>query len=370
MNGSRTIRHDDSEKVTPQDREAVATAIRAYLAHRALPCSYLSRDVGVSASTISQFLKGTYKGDWQRLAIDLDLWLEVQMNRDAAPRVAEFVQTGVAREIALVASIAADLGGIGMAFGDSGIGKTLALRAIEAERPGSIYVSIEQVGTTAQAVIEAIGRAMKVNPGARYVSSRHWAEAIKARLRGTGRLLIVDQIHKLCGVDPQDRALFALCDLHDLTGAPQLWVGTTDLVGYLERGEGRGKQSLAQIRSRIVVCRDLHERSSDGGQGEPLFTIDDVRKVFARNKIRLAGDAARYLMKLANLPGSGGLRACINIVRMATKVFESRADGKAVSLSADALHAVMPMLATKRVMSRTQAQLRDEDRQGVMAMAG
>jgi len=214
-------------------------------------------------------------------------------------------------------------------------------------------VSVEQVGTSPQAVIKAIGRTMRVSPGVRSqgISSRMWFDAIKQTLKGTSRLLIIDQIHKLTNVDAKDRALYALCDLHDATGAPQLWVGTTDLVEYLERNEGRGKEPLAQIRSRIAICRDLQEKANDPNRGEPLFTIDDIRKVYGKNKLKLTRDGERYLMKLANLRGSGGLLTCTNIVRVATKV-----NGEwGGSLSGDMLHAMRGLLANQRVMQRTEA---------------
>jgi DNA helicase TIP49 (TBP-interacting protein) len=70
--------------------------------------------------------------------------------------------------------------------------------------------------------------------------------------------------------------------------------------------------------------RDLTERTrtGDGGQGEPLFTVDEIRRVFAKNKIKLANDACDYLCRLANLPEAGGLGTCVDLVALSTKVHQ------------------------------------------------
>jgi|GEM_PF-1695845 len=368
MSESRLIRHDDRSKITREDALAVSEQVRRYMSENALANNYLARAIGVSPSTISQLLNHRYMGDWQTLTIDLDRWLDEEIKRASCPRPSDFVWTSVAREIQAIADVSVQMKGIGLVFGQAGFGKTLALQAIAADKAGAIYVSLETIGSNAQAVIETIARAMRVSPGARYASSRHWFEAIKGALRGTSRLLVIDQVHKLCGNDPKDRALYTLCDLYDATGSPQLWCGTEDVIAHLERGEGKGRESLAQIRSRIIISRDLHEKTmgGDGGQGEMLFTIEDIRKVFAGNKLKLTRDAQRYLTELANLPGSGGLRACSRAVLMATLAN----GGKLDALTEKEITATKQLLAGRRAMQRTMDRMDADRRMMPAAKAG
>ena len=95
---------------------------------------------------------------------------------------------------------------------------------------------------------------------------------------------------------------------------------------------------------------------------------EEVRRVFARSKMRLAPDAARHLTTLANLPDSGGLGTCHNLVVMATKVHER--SGAAV-LTADMLRSVHRLLVNRRTFHALEGQMREHtSRAAAAAKAG
>jgi len=129
----------------------------------------------------------------------------------------------------------------------------------------------EKMISTAEELLRAIARQMRITEGSR----RLLYYRIKEALSGTPRLLIVDQIHNLCGAC-DDRALYVLADLHDATHAPQLWCGTTDVVAYLDRGQAKGREPLSQIRRRIGICRDLGNLQ---GQANALLDLGATRIV-------------------------------------------------------------------------------------------
>jgi hypothetical protein len=52
--------------------------------------------------------------------------------------------------------------------------------------------------------------------------------------------------------------------------------------------------------------------------GEPLVSIDQIREMFAKNKLKLTAAAARFLCELANQPDSGSVGLCVQIVEYAT----------------------------------------------------
>jgi hypothetical protein len=216
---------------------------------------------------------------------------------------------------------------IGLVYGPetSGLGKSTALQAIAAERAGCILITIDKVDASISGLVAQLSRRLRIGCGFRNSDTFH---KIAERLAGTSRLLIVDQIHNLCGVKG-DKPFYMLADLHERTKAPQLWAGTTNIVSYLRDGQRQGREPLSQIRSRIgISCELTHGSSSGGGDdsGPPLFSVDEVRAIFAQNKMRLAPDAARYLARLANLCDSGALRTCKNLVVMATTLYQSRGD--------------------------------------------
>ena len=350
---TRVIRDPDPAKVTADQADRVRAAVRAFRHRTNASNNFVARAIGVAASTLSDVMNDKYPGNWQQIIIDLDRWLEEEHNREAAPKPAAYVSTRVAEEIFTVAEVAASLKTIGVVHGPPGIGKTMALRAVVADKPGSVYLSIETASATPGGVADALAKALRANTQARYQSTRYVLERVKEVLAGSPRLLVIDELHKLLAgtATSDDKVLTILRDLHDATGAPQLWCSTTDVVAYLERRQARGREPLAQIRRRIGICRDLVERTQGGGGrdggGEPLFTVEEIRRVFAQSKMRLAPDAASYLMRLANLPDSGALGAAVQLVTMASKVH----GGKAEQLTADMLRSVHRLLVNRRAFA-------------------
>lgn len=319
----------DATAVTEEKARQVLHDVECYLAAAKLSRKDLARETGYSPSVISETLAGKYAGDSRSVILDLDRWLEQRYKSDVAPRGGTtFTWTAVAEEIRTVASLVTQTKKIGLVYGPdtSGIGKTMALQAIHQETPGSLMITVEKVEANPTGLLRAIARALRVNDGQ---ANRALYARIKEKLAGTSRLLIVDQIHNLRSgrrTGETDKPFYILTDLWDVTGAPQLWCGTADLAAYFRRGRGRD-ESLAQIGRRLAYVRDLMQRTRDardGGRGEPLYTIDDVRKAFARNKIRLAPDAERFLWRLACIPDSGSLGLCANLVLIATIVAEQR----------------------------------------------
>lgn len=331
----------DPAAIQKEQAQAVIQAVLDYIdANRGkITRSGIARNIGCVPSVLGQVLNWKYGGNWQGIVLELDRWLEGQVKRDAAPRTNDFVWTTVAQEIKTVADMAVTISTIGLVYGPttSGLGKTLALRAVRDEKPGAIMITIAKAAPTPAGILRAIAQELRIGDqgGQAQLFNR-----IVQKLAGTSRLLIVDQVHSLCGAK-DDKPLYILCDLFDATGAPQLWCGTDDLVAYLDRGQARGKESLAQIRRRIGISRDLMERTrsgGDGGRGEPLFTVDEIRAIFKRNKIRLAPDATQYLCTLANMEDSGHLGACTNLVRLATTAAEVRGETVLTAASLRAYH--------------------------------
>jgi hypothetical protein len=309
----------DVEAVTDDKARVVIAQVEAFCAEHKVSRKDLGRAIGFSASVMSEVLARKYKGDWRPIVIQLDAWLEAEIKRRSAPATTRFVWTSVAREIQTVASLVSSLKTIGLVYGPdtSGIGKTMALQAVHAETPGSILVTVEKVEANTTGLLTAICRALRISDGH---NNALLYDRIKKTLAGTPRLLIIDQIHNL-RFAKGDKPLYVLADLHDATRAPQLWCGTSDMVSYLQRGQAKGDEPLAQIRRRITYVRDLMQRTygkDRGGRDEPLYTIEEIRQVFASNKLKLTTDAVRFLWSLACLPDNGALGTCKNLVLIAT----------------------------------------------------
>ena len=306
-------------QVSDEQERQLAHNVNAYAKAAGLSRVQVGKAIGYTGGVISEFINGKYRGDVKQVAIDLDAWLEAEYRRQETPETVRFVWTAVAREMKMLASYAQQMRKIVLAYGPetSGIGKTWALQALRDVLPGSILVTVDKVHANQSGLLKAISRAMHLNDG-RANSALY--DRIVTELSGTPRLMMIDQIHNLRG-SKGDRPLFTLTDLWDRTGAPQLWAGTSDMVEYLNRGVRKGEETLAQIRSRIGLQWDLMERTrnaDEGGRGEPLVTLDEIRRAFGSNKIRLATGAERFLLALACLPDGGAMRTCEQVVTFAT----------------------------------------------------
>jgi len=277
-----------------------------------------ARSMGIASATLSAVLSGTYAADPEPHVRAIDKWLEIQLAREKAPKPAGFARIGVTEQIFGVYKWVTKTNSIGLIHGPNGCGKTMTLHAIRAETPGAIYVSLESAGRTPRAVLEGIMRAVRA--GVPRINASQLFHSLTALLKDTNRLIIIDEIHKLAG-RMNDDALHTLRDLHDSTGCPMLWAGNGKIASYLREGHSDGYDPLDQIFGRISWWLDLTEKAQGGGQdGRRLYTVEEIRRVFAASKIRLTPDAERYLAVLANDPALGCLRQAKWLVGMAEVV--------------------------------------------------
>ncbi|QOV90913.1 AAA family ATPase [Humisphaera borealis] len=315
----------EAASVTPEQISQVAQDVELFVRAHKIDRKAVAKALGYSPGVISEFLKGGYAGNKGLVAIQLEQWLVEEEERRSRPTTTQFVWTNVAMEIKAAANYCLDYRKIGLVFGPdtAGLGKTTALRAIHQElgpRRSSL-VTIDKVDANPTGLLKKISVGMHIEDRG---SNRARFERIVEKLNGRSHLLLVDQVHNLREAKG-DKPLYILADLYDATQTAQLWSGTADLVTYLDRQRSKAAdESLAQIRSRIMPCIDLMAgvRHGGGDNGEPLVTIEQVVEMFAKNKLRLVPTTARFLCKLANLPDSGGIRLCVQIVEYATMMGE------------------------------------------------
>jgi hypothetical protein len=223
---------------------------------------------------------------------------------------------GIAKRIYGAALWAIEVNGFAIVHGPAGVGKTITALAIRAEKPGSIYISIKTAGQSKLAVLESIAQAMRL-PNIK-MTSRQIFQQIEGALKDTGRLLLIDECHKLVG-RTHDDAMHCLRDLHDSAGVPMVWLGVSSLAAYIQQGQAQNYEPLDQIHSRVGMWVNLTEaaQQTDGGGG--LYTIEDIQKIITAGQIRITPDGVRYLQGLANTFGAGALRTVAKLLQLAVK---------------------------------------------------
>jgi DNA transposition AAA+ family ATPase len=376
---SRTVRMDaKSEDLSEAECREIVERVKAYAKEKGLSQSQLARKLFLSASVVSQVFKGDYPGDTQAVALAMARWYDRQQQADAQPKVVTFVTTGVFKRIRLavqqtiaMADDADTDSRIGLVWGDPGSGKSLALRAI-AEAEDGIYVEATHHSASPVGILEKIARAMRVSGAgnARYAS--HLYDALVNKLRGSGKLIVVDEIHALLETR-EDKVFHTLRRLSDETGVPQVWCATCDLMAELGKRSLK-RQPLAQISSRIAVKMHVTQpiaagRGGDGGEGKRLYTVEEILKIYGQGTMRLTEDGGRFLARICTNPHLGLLRACTAIVRHATTINRLRHK----ELTATMLWEACQVLYTEAEQDNVWGLVREEmpqRRSGPMSAAG
>lgn len=287
----------------------VIEAVKAFREQTGMSQRELARNAGLPNTDIANFMQGVFAGDWRTTAWSLDSYLE----QFSTGRVSSFVETRVSKEVCSAVNIAMESKSIGLIRGDTGMGKTTALRVKANETPWSVFVSVTTTNTKAKSLLGDISQQLR-SYGVRCTTSEayRWVED---NLRGRS-ILIIDEIHKLCHC-PNDESFFILLDLYKNTGVPQLWSGTTDLIRYFNKRIGQGREPLAQIRRMIMPAVNLN--ALPGVEGK-AFNGQEIQKMLSAGPRKLDTPALQYMVTLANLAQEGALGLVKSLYQMGCRI--------------------------------------------------
>jgi hypothetical protein len=196
---------------------------------------------------------------------------------------------------------------IALGYGPAGSGKTIGAQALNAEDPLSIYVRIEQRSGTDAGIANLIIDAMGIRGAKR---GRGAVRMVIEKLKDTGRLLIVDEAHRI-----RFSGLEFIRDLADVCGIPVLLLATEEVYARLtETRQRRGSMFYDQFSRRVCHVADLVKGlDGKGGIKRPVFSIAEIRAMFRGDQLKVTGDAYEYLQDIACTIGLGmlGLAATI-----------------------------------------------------------
>lgn len=321
-----------------QRKQAMAN-FDAYCKRHGITYADVARQVDKPrATTIRDLVKGTYRENADAHVRTLNNWIEQHARQRAVRIEGEFVHTKTARDILTVARLVRENQTMGLVFGPTGIGKTRCAQALHETFVGSVLITVIWGMHHPKGLTAGIARELGVRhaSGMQSKEREHLTqlERVIDRLQRSNRLLIVDEGHKL-----RDAALELLREIHDATGCPILLLATKDLHDRIQRSADPDR---GQVYSRFDIVRPLTEGHDvhAGGANRPLFSIEDIKRLYHQTPIRLSPDAGRYLQDVANQLGFGSLRRCrillVNAARRARKR-QGKATEETVTVTADDL---------------------------------
>ncbi len=213
--------------------------LKQMMEERGLSLTAVSRALGFSIATLSQWQSGNYPGNVTKINNSVKSFLKRQKERSKTiKKNIEFVKTTVSGKVFEVARVCHLDGEIGVCYGDAGLGKTVAIKEYVNQNPDVILIEAD-LGYTAKMVFVELHK--RVGMDGRGLIHDLFEDVI-SRLRDSGRLIIIDEAEHL-----PYRALELLRRVYDKAGVGILLVGMPRLIANL-----RGKKGeYAQLYSRV-----------------------------------------------------------------------------------------------------------------------
>lgn len=220
--------------------------LKQYIEQTGISQSKIAPLVGVSTATISQYLKGEYKGDV--VAVDKKVAEMLDRQAEKAKDVkSDFVETATAKNIFEVCGMAHSMADINLVIGEAGLGKTVTLKQYAKQVENVILIEVTPTFSPKVLLVELCNR-LGIVPS----RSNHDNEvSIIEKLKGSDRLLIVDEAELLAY-----KSLEIIRRIHDMAKIGVVLAGMPRLRANLRGKKGEYKQ----LYSRIGFVGDLSDR--------------------------------------------------------------------------------------------------------------
>ena len=207
------------------------------------------------------------------------------------------METGISRQVTNAIRYSHLQGKISVVYGDAGIGKTVAFRNYLAKNTLAIGVTISPTYASITGVNELIADQLGVRER---VARKQTAEIIN-KLRGSGRVLVIDEAQHLTV-----RALNHLRCISDESGVGICMIGNDEVYTKMK---GSGRADFAQLFSRIGMRKQVLVAN---------ITKEDVQAVFGGYVKEESAMDILYRICRTNY----GLRGAVNVFINTAAVFE------------------------------------------------
>jgi hypothetical protein len=271
--------------------------LRAVLESGSKTQKQVAQAIDYSPSALSTWLRGEYPGDGAELAERVERYLE-RMAVVAEVRRPSWTQTSIAEGVMRAARYADTRAAIALVVGSPGQGKTTALRQYVKERRTAVMVTCWPGNAGAKALLEDLVEALGLRHRDMGRTLRATMAGVVEALRGTGRLLVVDEAQHLTA-----QALECLRHIHDETAVGMVLAGNLEVHPLLRR-EGAGQ--FAQLFSRIALTHRV-----------PSVCLEADVAALARSAVpELDSGAVDALVAVVRGPG-GDLRLLVRVLDLA-----------------------------------------------------
>jgi hypothetical protein len=234
--------------------QATVNALKAYMERKHITNqSKIAKAIGVSDTTVSQFLGGKYIGNVEKVRAKVEEFLAREEERAAqAEAKAPFVRTTQANDALSVIQFCHVHRQIGVIHAQAGLGKTASLRHY-AKANSWVRIVTCVAGMSRRDVLDELAESLNLIVRG---SGGKILRAIMEVLDGSETILVFDEAQHLTLKHYE-----MIRAINDKVGTPVVFAGTNDIV---DRMTGRKNIVYDQIFSRVGIRRRLKPNIAKG----------------------------------------------------------------------------------------------------------
>ncbi len=210
----------------------------------------VARAIGISPTALSHYLRGVYHEKGGSVDnINQKISAFIAQRRERADNWREkTLDLQVTKEIMQIIRVAHNARENGIIWGPAGIGKTEACRLYESREHNAILITARNSSKSVKGIIALLYKHLK--RGDLKHSAAYGFDYVVERLKGTNKIIIIDQAHRL-----SNDAIQELQAVHDETGVPFIFVGTPLIFDRLKNP--MTNTILAEMASRITIFKEF-----------------------------------------------------------------------------------------------------------------
>lgn len=199
--------------------------------------STVAKATGISATSINLWLNDNYNGNNDKIADTINNFIQREKERNFKSFI-PYVETSIVKYIHEVARLCHTSGEIGVCYGESGLGKTVAVKEYAKQYSDAILIETDPGYNPKSLLCEMHKRLGLSAKGTAY----SLMDEVIRKLSNSGRLLIVDEAENL-----PYKGLEVLRRIYDKTGVGMLLVGMPALVENLRGSQNQYKQLYSRV---------------------------------------------------------------------------------------------------------------------------
>ena len=274
--------------------------------------SQIAKECGFSGGALSSFLKGTYKGDNDKLEAALQSWLDGQTKKTATfVSAPDFVDTPTAAKIFADFDFVKMFGKMGVVYGASGVGKTQAARQYTRANNNVWMITARPSICTINEVLYEMALELGISDAPKRAGKL--SRMLKIKLAGTRGLMIIDEADHL-----PLKVLEELRILQEDSEVGFMLIGNDKVYTQMQGGFNQ-RHEFARLWSRNAKRQSVQKNSKKD--------IDAVATAWG-----LELTDSKLMTALYSIgQGAGSLRALTNYLQLAG--LQARARNEPITLA-------------------------------------